>query len=164
MFLTINRYDADNALVSAGPQIFTKMAEADNLLKSYKPIEKLFDSRVKVMDLEELRKIKNAPKKVLIELQLWENYLKRSGHPFMAGKTISLADCSFFPTLAFVVHRGLALDRRRFPLLLAYMERMRAIPAVMESYPDGWEKPGTNLFIRVDKLSCPGPADVVGSC
>jgi len=68
------------------------------------------------------------------EIALWESYLDASD--FLAGDQISIADVSFFPTIAYTVRLGLSLTP--FPRLNAYYERMLKRPAVQASWPPHW--------------------------
>lgn len=55
------------------------------------------------------------------EVALWERYLDNDDY-FLAGKTITVADVCFFPTLAYMVRLGFELSR--FPRLRGYYTRM----------------------------------------
>jgi glutathione S-transferase len=68
---------------------------------------------------------------------------------------MTLADCAFYPLLAYMIHRGLKIDglddqgRKKWPALAAYVEVMKGVESVVKSVPEGWERPGkTNVFSR----------------
>mmetsp|Transcript_23308 Transcript_23308/g.28720 ORF Transcript_23308/g.28720 Transcript_23308/m.28720 type:complete len:239 (+) Transcript_23308:64-780(+) len=71
------------------------------------------------------------------EISLWERYFD-SGDEFLAGSSISVADVSFFPTLAYIVRLG--FDLSRFPRLNMYYIRMCKRPAVQASWPPHWKE------------------------
>lgn len=70
------------------------------------------------------------------EIGLWETYLDIN--LYLAGDSISLADISFFPTIAYTVRLGFNLSK--FPRLNAYYHRMIERPAVKASWPPHWYK------------------------
>lgn len=49
---------------------------------------------------------------ICAELDYWEVYASRTA--FIAGEVFSLADCAFFPLLAYMVHRGFRWERPSF--------------------------------------------------
>jgi glutathione S-transferase len=75
---------------------------------------------------------------------------------FLAGTTyMTLADCAFYPLLAYMIHRGLRIDeldehgKKKWPAVAAYVEVMKGVESVAKSVPEGWEKPGkANVFSR----------------
>lgn len=50
---------------------------------------------------------------VIQELSIWESYA--SEDEYIAGSEFTLADCTFYPTLAYLTHRG--LDKSFLPNL-----------------------------------------------
>jgi glutathione S-transferase len=77
------------------------------------------------------------------EMQLWETYL--AGTLFLAGGGITLADLSFFPSLAYMLRLGFSLER--FPNLLAYFHRMCERKSVLATWPPHWkEVPGLPIL------------------
>lgn len=70
------------------------------------------------------------------EIALWERYLE-SGDEFLAGSEISVADVSFYPTLAYIVRLGFNL--RRFPRLFAYYTRMTKRETIQKTWPPHWK-------------------------
>jgi glutathione S-transferase len=66
-------------------------------------------------------------------------------HTFIARESITLADCSFYPTIAYMVHRGLSLDG--WPNLSKYALRIGERLSARSSRPEGWDRSSkTNLF------------------
>ena len=110
-------------------------------------------------------------RKVEEELQHWEVYLggtidgqqggglravrraQRTG-PFLAGtEYMTLADCAFYPILAYMEHRGFRVDgvdgegTTKWPALEKYMRFIEESKSVRMAVPEGWEKRGkTNIF------------------
>jgi len=68
------------------------------------------------------------------EIALWEGYL--DGGEFLAGDKVSLADVSFFPTIAYTARLG--FDLSKFPRLNSYYHRMLPREAVQASWPPHW--------------------------
>lgn len=71
---------------------------------------------------------------------------------FLVGNSVTLADFSVYPCIAYMVHRGLELHPKRFPKIIAFMKRMEELPFVKLGRPSGWEEHGANLFSRLDKI------------
>ena len=82
--------------------------EAETFACAYEPLEYLFLKKPSDLNDDEKAKIKTALATVNFELNLWEE--RASKHTFIARESITLADCSFYPTIAYMVHRGLSLD------------------------------------------------------
>jgi len=70
------------------------------------------------------------------EIALWESYLDAGD--FLVGDEISIADISFFPTIAYTVRLG--FDLTKFPRLHAYYQRMLQRKSVQASWPPHWLK------------------------
>jgi len=68
------------------------------------------------------------------EIALWEGYL--DADDYLAGNNVSLADVSFFPTIAYTVRLG--FDLTRFPRLNGYYLRMKEREPVKASWPPHW--------------------------
>ena len=88
------------------------------------------------------------------ELSHWEGYLTSScedGFLSTKQKTFGLADCAFYPILAYMVHRGLDLTNK-FPGLSDYYRRRGRLQAVREACPDHWETPGKSSFLKCEKM------------
>lgn len=119
-----------------------RMQETENLHAAYDALEDAHfgaglsaaDRAVLVRDVER-------------ELAFWERYASEGA--YIAGADFTLADCAFYPILAYMMHRGFALDRARWPGLAKYVEAVRARPSgcAQKSQPEGWESPkGVNVF------------------
>jgi glutathione S-transferase len=90
------------------------------------------------------------------ELDYWEVYATQT--TFIAGDEFGLADCAFFPCLAYMVHRGFEWLRRRrdasgmleevdaWPSLKAYFYRVWSHGGqdgcAQRAQPDGWVRKG----------------------
>mmetsp|Transcript_11300 Transcript_11300/g.22030 ORF Transcript_11300/g.22030 Transcript_11300/m.22030 type:complete len:276 (+) Transcript_11300:647-1474(+) len=70
------------------------------------------------------------------EIALWEGYLDASD--YLAGDEVTLADISFFPTIAYTVRLG--FDLSKFPRLNNYYLRMLERESVKNSWPPHWIK------------------------
>ena len=120
--------------------------ESENPHSIYEPIELLYDA-----EWEKHREnILQAYHGVFKELEHWERYLTDGGF-LSARNAFGLADCAFYPVLAYMVHRGLDLTSKPSGLK-SYYERCGAIHGVVEACPDQWETPGKSLFLRCEKM------------
>ena len=103
------------------------------------------------MNNEEKEAIKQAIVAVNFDLNLWEE--RAAKHTFIASELFTLADCSFYPAIAYMMHRGLLLDR--FPNLIEYELRVRERTSVRSARPEGWHYDRTskpNLFQLAEML------------
>ena len=120
--------------------------ESENPHNIYEPIELLYDA-----DWERHReRILEAYHDTLKELEHWETYLANAEY-LSARDTFGMADCAFYPILAYMVHRGLDLTLK-YPSLRDYVTRCGALQAVGEACPDQWETPGKSLFLECEKM------------
>ncbi|PMD41187.1 thioredoxin-like protein, partial [Hyaloscypha variabilis F] len=123
-----------------------RIAERENPHNIYEPIELLYLPDWKLASA----RIVEAYHDTLAELGFWEKYAKES--LFMSGEEFGLADCAFYPILAYMIHRGLGLKKHGFSALQAYVERCEGLTAVREARPEGWEEPGKSLFAKCERL------------
>ena len=124
----------------------TRIAESENPHNIYEPIELLYMPDWKSMT----GRIVEAYHEIMAELAFWEKYAKES--LFMSGDEFGMADCAFYPILAYMIHRGLVLKKHGFNKLQEYVERCEDLGAVREARPEGWEEPGKSLFAKCEKL------------
>jgi len=133
----------------ASADVLSRVHLSERLRAAYRPLEALF------MPLAELspearHAAASAPVAVDVELARWE--IDAAANPFIAGPLLTLADCAFYPALAYLLHRGLVLEDR-FPALGRYAARMAARPATARARPLGWERRGKrDLFARAGRL------------
>ncbi|XP_076005838.1 glutathione S-transferase A-like [Genypterus blacodes] len=81
--------------------------------------------------------IKRNRDTLVAELKLWEGYLGKQGRgSFMAGKTFSLADVTFFPTIAYIFRFG--LSEECFPNIGAYYAKLKEWPSIKATWPPTW--------------------------
>lgn len=120
--------------------------ESENPHGIYEPIELLYDA-----EWEKHREIiLRAYHDIFRELEHWERYLTNGGF-LSARNAFGLADCAFYPVLAYMVHRGLDLTSK-FSGLKDYYERCCALQALLEACPDHWKTPGKSLFLKCEKM------------
>lgn len=121
--------------------------ESENLHNVFEDIELLFENDWKT-DFRVKERILKTHRATLRELKFWENYLSTS--PYVAGSEVSLADFALYPNLAYLIHRGMDLDREGLPKLKQYHERMNALPCAVDALPTGYETVAkTNLFKKL---------------
>jgi glutathione S-transferase len=124
----------------------TRIAETENPHNIYEPIELLYLHDWKWNS----GTIVQAYHDIFGELGFWEKYAKES--KFISGDEFGMADCAFYPILAYMIHRGLKLENYGFLALQGYVERCAVLGAVTEARPDGWEEPGKSLFTNCERL------------
>ncbi len=123
--------------------------EAETFACAYEPLEYLFLKKPVDMNDDEKSEIKKALAAINFDLNLWEE--RASKHTFIASESFTLADCSFYPTISYMRHRGLSLDG--WPNLSKYELRIRERPSAQSSRPEGWERSSkTNLFQLAEML------------
>lgn len=119
--------------------------EAETFAYAYEPLESLFQQQPETMSDSAKTTIRQALTAIDFELNLWETRAKQ--HTFIAGEQFTLADCSFYPVLAYMMRRGLILDA--YSYLQEYELRIRARNSAQVSHPEGWQydrTSKTNLF------------------
>ena len=122
----------DDAGALARTLVFAQ--EAEVTAGVYDPLETLFLHRPADLSADQRAAITGALAGVDRELALWEARAARAR--FIAAESFSLADCAFYPVLAYMLRRGLSLAAH--PALAAYERRVRDRPAAVASYPEGW--------------------------
>ncbi|KAJ7510447.1 hypothetical protein B0H11DRAFT_1959102, partial [Mycena galericulata] len=116
---------------SARALALARIQETENLHNAYDVLEDAHFETEKAGKHLEIEQRSALVTNVSAELDYWEVYASRSA--YIAGDEFGLADCAFFPLLAYMVHRG--FDRRReddegnegqddWPHLRAYFERV----------------------------------------
>lgn len=76
--------------------------------------------------------------------------LFQCGHPYLAGNEFTLADCLFFPFVAFAWR--MSLDLNKFPYIKNYFELMQKRPSVQATWPYHWregeQQPANVAFLK----------------
>ena len=72
----------------------------------------------------------------------WESYLSETD--YVAGDVFSIADCEFYPVIAYLEHRGWGFDG--FAALRRYADRVRRRKCAIDARPEGWEGRGKDLW------------------
>jgi hypothetical protein len=122
-----------------------QVAESENPHNIYEPIELLY-----LLDWERHPEtIVQAFRELLNWLEYWDSYAKEN--TFMSGGGFGMADCVFYPILAYRIHRALGLDGMGCFELQKYVERCGGLRAVSEARL-GWERPGKTLLLSVKVL------------
>ncbi|CAF9925080.1 hypothetical protein IMSHALPRED_006370 [Imshaugia aleurites] len=135
-----------NLSKSEWTQETVRFHESENPHSIYEPIELVYDAEWK----KHRENILLAYHDIFKELEHWERYLNSGGF-LSARNAFGLADCAFYPVLAYMVHRGLDLTSKP-SCLKTYYERCGALQAVIEACPDHWETPGKSLFLRCETM------------
>jgi glutathione S-transferase/nicotinamidase-related amidase len=122
--------------------------ETENLHNAFEDIELLFLKDWARSDYKE--RIHDAYLRTINELKFWESYLSRAN--FVAGDEMSLADCAFYPNVAYLIHRGLDLEREGLSNLQRYVGEIGNMQCAKDALPAKWENPGKNLFLRIYEI------------
>ena len=131
--------------------VSARTQESNNLIDAYEDMELIFEMRKGAAPLDADRNsnlilaIRSALDATKAELAFWEEYAGRTD--FIASDKMSLADCAFYPVLAYLVHRGLALDN--LPNLAAYWASVRARDSAVMSHPLKWAFDGPSTSFSV---------------
>ncbi|WP_437999885.1 glutathione S-transferase family protein [Sorangium sp. So ce185] len=120
----------------------------------YDPLESLFEAGPDALSPDRRAAIAGALSGVERELALWEARAQRTR--FIASDAFTLADCAFYPVLAYMRRRGLSLAGH--PALDAYERRVWGRPSAVASYPEGWshDRARPDLFAKARALAAPG--------
>jgi glutathione S-transferase/alkylated DNA repair dioxygenase AlkB len=130
---------------AAGAAVMGLAQESDRLLDAYEGMEGVFELRAAgpaaagagpdpARRARLARAARAAREATRAELGRWEARAGRA--EYIASGEMSLADCAFYPVLAYLVHRGLELDG--LPRLAAYWARVRARDSAARSHPLRW--------------------------
>ena len=87
-------------------RVLALVQESETFANAYEPLEQLFLVSPKQASAELKSSLKEARDAVSQELSWWE---ARASDVFLAGPGLSLADCAFYPVLAYLQRRGLSL-------------------------------------------------------
>ena len=120
--------------LALNPRGQTPVLEAETFACAYEPLEMLFMTKPSSLGDAERQTLAGALSAVAFDLSLWES--RAACAPFIAGESLTLADCAFYPVLAYLLRRGLSLTAH--PHLAAYERRVRARPSAEAAYPAGW--------------------------
>ncbi|KAF7312131.1 hypothetical protein MIND_00225500 [Mycena indigotica] len=122
----------------------TRIQETENLHSIYDELEDAHfnaENSGKPLETAERAKLIDC---VYKELDFWETYAKQT--LFISGNEFGLADCAFFPLLAYMVHRGFEWTAR-WQNLHNYFLRVRERNCAQHAQPLGWDQPGkTNVW------------------
>lgn len=84
-------------------------------------------------------RIKMAKESLANELNFWEKHLAENvTNEFLVGSNFSMADCVFFPSLAWLVKYGLELNCRGWENLKRYYDALKDRPSILASWPPTW--------------------------
>lgn len=88
---------------AAHTRCIVRTQETENLHLVFEDIELVYEENYR----EQAHRIVTAYKNTLIELRIWDGYL--AVDKFVSGSTFTVADCAFYPIVAYMHHRGLDL-------------------------------------------------------
>jgi glutathione S-transferase len=125
--------------------------ESEATACAYDPLESLFEAGPEPLSPDRRAAVLGALSAVGRELALWDARAQRTR--FIASNAFTLADCAFYPVLAYMQRRGLSLAGH--PALDAYERRVRSRPSAVASYPEGWshDRARPDLFAQARALA-----------
>jgi glutathione S-transferase len=127
-------------------KVLQRIQESQNLVDIYEPLEEVVFKTPKDEQTSHKDSIIKTLQLIDQELAFWEMYLTKT--TFIACDIFTLADCAFYPVIAYLIHRGLNIDK--FPALKNYVSFIKTKPAAINSHPSGWtEKGGKFNVFRV---------------
>ncbi|KAG6909969.1 hypothetical protein DXG01_014238 [Tephrocybe rancida] len=153
---------------AAHARALARIQESENLRLIYDELEDAHfgaeHAGIKLDAAERARLISAVDK----ELDYWETYAEKTA--FIAGDGFGLADCAFFPILAYIVHRGFDWRRRAdagledaWPYLKEYYhrvwERGGKDGCAQRSQPGGWNRGGKANLWRGTRRNAKGLYD-----
>lgn len=123
--------------------------ETENIHNVFEEIELLF-IKDWASTLGYKQRIYDAYTNTIHELRFWEGYLGKTR--FVASNEMGLADCAFYPNVAYLCHRGLDLEQEGMVNLKRYMEEIGGMQCAKDALPARWETRGKNLFVKVREI------------
>ncbi|CAF1036639.1 unnamed protein product [Adineta steineri] len=131
-------------------KVLQRIQESQNLVDIYEPLEEIVFKTPKEEQLSHKDSIIKTLQLIDQELAFWEMYLTKT--TFIACDHFTLADCAFYPVIAYLIHRGLNLDK--FPVLKNYINTIKTKPAAIKSHPIDWAEKGgkINIFRVVNNI------------
>lgn len=125
-------------------RVLQLIQESQNLVDIYEPLEEVVFKTPEAEWFSHRDTIIKTLKSIEQELAFWEIYLTKTS--FVACNEFTLADCAFYPVIAYLIHRGLLINA--FPALTHYVDRIKTKSSAINSHPHGWTKQGgkVNVF------------------
>jgi nicotinamidase-related amidase/glutathione S-transferase len=125
-------------------KVLQRIQESQNLVDIYEPLEEVVFKTPKDEQSSHKDSIIKTLQLIDQELAFWEMYLTKT--TFIACNIFTLADCAFYPVVAYLIHRGLNIDQ--FPALKNYVNLIKRKAAAIKSHPSGWTEKGgkVNVF------------------
>ncbi|TNM93313.1 hypothetical protein fugu_018715 [Takifugu bimaculatus] len=81
------------------------------------------------------------------EVKLWEGYLEKVKGDYLAGSSFTMADVCIFPSISYLFHFGLSMER--YPKLAAYYNRLKSRPSIKATWPQSWlENPQSSDLLK----------------
>jgi glutathione S-transferase len=131
-------------------RVLQLIQESENLGNIYEPLEEVVFKTPKHEQSSHKDSIVKTLEMIDRELAFWEMYLTKT--TFVACDKFTLADCAFYPVLAYLIHRG--LDIAKFPALKNYVNMIKTKSAAINAHPIGWAEKGgkLNVFRKVRNI------------
>jgi glutathione S-transferase len=133
-------------------RVLSLIQETENLHYAYDALEDAFFESRNAKDTPQEFTSTIRPsllKSLFSELKFWETYASKSKKFIAGGEEFTLADCAFYPILAYMMRRGFDLDDVRWPGLKRYYGDVWDMEggSAKRAQPEGWGGPGkANVF------------------
>ena len=124
-------------------QVMQRVQESQNLVDIYESLEAIVFKTLEHEHLSRKKSIIETLEKINEELTFWEMYLTKN--TFIACDQFTLADCAFYPVIAYLIHRG--LDVHMFSRLKEYVNMIKMKPAAINSHPSDWTEKDEKINI-----------------
>jgi glutathione S-transferase/nicotinamidase-related amidase len=124
-------------------RVLQLIQESQNLVDIYEPLEEVVFKTPEHEQSSHKDSIAKTLKLIDEELAFWEMYLTKTS--FVACDKFTLADCAFYPVIAYLIHRGLNIDK--YPTLKNYVNKIKMKPAAINAHPRGWKERGGRLNV-----------------
>lgn len=131
-------------------RVLQLIQESQNLVDIYEPLEDIVFKTPENEQISHKDTITKTLRLIHEELQFWETYLTRTS--FIACNQFTLADCAFYPVVAYLIHRGLIINQ--YTALKNYVSMIKRKPSAINSHPAGWKEKGgkVNVFKKVNEI------------
>ena len=132
-------------------RVLQLIQESQNLVDIYEPLEEVIFKTAEDEWTSHKDTIVKTLQSIDQELAFWEIYLTKTS--FVACNQFTLADCAFYPVIAYLIHRGLVIDA--FPALKKYVDRIKTKSSAINAHPQGWKESGgkVNIFQVVRNIT-----------
>ncbi|CAF1430672.1 unnamed protein product [Adineta steineri] len=131
-------------------KVLQRIQESQNLINIYEPLEEIVLKTLEHEQSSHEDLVLKTLEMMAEELVFWEMYLIKT--TFIACDQFTLADCAFYPVIAYLIHRGLNIER--FPAIVNYVNIIKTKTSAINAHPKDWTETGgeINIFKVVENI------------